>query len=107
MVNAMKKFNKTLNKIITPSDLFNFIHVSKNISLKKNISVQPTSVSRRKIRLGLSCGAKRIQAGRPSNEEMPNNRKRQRSLKKNIDLNRPNAKSHGRHSMLNHSVFCI
>lgn len=47
------------------------------------------------IRRGLTCGAKRIQAGRPSKKEMCNNPRRQISLKENIDLNKPNAKSHG------------
>jgi len=38
-------------------------------STKKNISVQPTAIARRKDRAGLTKGSKRIQAGHPSKVE--------------------------------------
>lgn len=53
----------------------------------------PTSRSRRKSQI--TTGAKRIQAGRPSNSEIPYNKRRTEKicLGKNIKNNTTNAKS--------------
>jgi len=62
-----QKFN--VEKLKEYTNLQNYIEtIHKNlifISHKKRIGTQPTSRSRRKV--GISSGAKRIQAGRPSN----------------------------------------
>lgn len=50
----------------------------KNFNLKRTIRVQSTSISRRKIKPGLTSGARRLQAGRPSKQEGENSIRRKR-----------------------------
>ena len=57
--------------------------------------VQPTSISQRTQRSGMTSGSRRIQAGRPAKNEITvRKRKHVRSLKDAISENRQNAKSH-------------
>lgn len=89
----MKQFNKLLGNIKSVSD-FTDIFFNK-FRRGKLIGTQPTSRTRwvRKI----SNGAKRIQAGRPSNIEksiMVKKKQRVRCLGKNVTNNVPHTKSH-------------
>lgn len=70
----------------------------KNTAVRsKQIGVQPGAISRRKIRPGLTSGARRIQAGRPSNLELncKKGAKRKRNFALNLSKNQQNAKPHG------------
>lgn len=96
LTNSIIKLNATLNKIKTPSQLATFFCNIKKTRYSVNIGVQPGSISRRKKRPGLTSGAKRIQSGRPSNQEVAISKKRKRNLGKSIAENMPNAKSHSR-----------
>ena len=87
------RVTRALKCIETPANLLHFFH-SIPTSKKRQIGVQPTSISRRKVRPGLTSGAKRLQAGRPSKHESISQKKRQRCLQANINLDKPNAKSH-------------
>lgn len=69
MLNFLKKTNSNLAKIQTTAQLSNLLVNIGKRSTKKNISVQPTAIARRKDRAGLTKGSKRIQAGRPSKVE--------------------------------------
>lgn len=91
LLKHLKKLNKNLKSITTVTS---FVNVTNHfISHKKQIGTQPTSRSRRKV--GISSGAKRIQAGRPSNKEInPSVRQKKRCLGLNIKNNVTNAKSH-------------
>lgn len=84
--------SKKLGEITTVSELS---EVSTSVLRRgKVIGIQPTSRSRRISHI--TTGAKRIQAGRPSNSEMPSNirRAKKRCLGKNIKNITANAKSH-------------
>ena len=72
LLKNLKKFNKNLKSITTVTP---FVNVTNHfISHKKLIGTQPTFRSRRKV--GISSGAKRIQAGRPSNTETSGRQKK-------------------------------
>jgi len=64
MLNFLKKTNNNLAKIQTTAQLSTLLVNLGKRSTKKNISVQPTAIARRKDRAGLTKGSKRIQAGR-------------------------------------------
>ncbi|GFW35115.1 hypothetical protein TNCV_5066811 [Trichonephila clavipes] len=81
---------KTLGKIQASQDLKS-IYVFKRQIFRGKIKVQPTSIARRK---SLICSSRRIPSGRPLIAEK--NIKRKRNLSSNINLNRVNAKSHGK-----------
>lgn len=93
MTNTVIKLTKALKNVETPAQLLNFFH-SLPLRRQTKIGVQPTSISRRKLRPGLTSGAKRMQAGRPSKQEVVLKRKRARCLQANVNANKPNAKSH-------------
>lgn len=95
MTNTIQKINNVLAKIKTPAQVECFLAKIKTNHNYRKIGVQPTSVSRRKVRPGLHSGAKRIQAGRPTNNELGRPKKRKRNLAVNIFEAQPNAKSHG------------
>lgn len=83
-----------MSRINSVEQLFDF---SKHLIRKRHgkiIGTQPTSRSRRKSTI--TSGAKRIQAGRPSNIEanLQVKRKKKRCLAININENTPNAKTH-------------
>ncbi|KFM77282.1 hypothetical protein X975_13369, partial [Stegodyphus mimosarum] len=61
--------NVHLDKISTPAQVLSLFANKLNLKKTYNIKIQSTSQSRR-IRAGLRTGAKRIQSGRPSNEEL-------------------------------------
>lgn len=88
---AANKVLRTLKEIGNVNDLSK-IYLFKSIT-KKTIKVQPTSISRR--RPGVPKSGRRIPSGRPSCLERNKGIKRKRSLKINIEENKPNAKSHG------------
>jgi hypothetical protein len=92
VLNKIKLLNKKLSVITTVSELS---EVSTSVLRRcKVIVIQPTSRSRRISQL--TTGAKRIQAGRPSNSEIPSNKRhtKKRRLGENIKNNTANAKSH-------------
>lgn len=92
VLNKIKLLNKQLSEITTVSELS---EISASVLRRgKVIGIQPTSRSRRISQI--TTGAKRIQAGRPSNSEMPSKKRRtkKRCLGENIKNNTPNAKSH-------------
>jgi len=97
MQKMITSLNQTLEKIETPQGIFDLCTSLAARRHSRVIRVQPTSVSRRKKRPGLTCGSKRIQAGRPANAESGklSARKRKRCLSININSNKPNAKPHG------------
>lgn len=89
----MKQFNKLLGNIKSVSD-FTDIFFNK-FRRGKLIGTQSTSRTRRVRKI--SNGAKRIQAGRPSNIEksiMVKKKQRVRCLGKNVTNNVPHTKSH-------------
>ncbi|CAI6348160.1 unnamed protein product [Macrosiphum euphorbiae] len=87
-----------LKKITTEGQWQSFLHTAGNsaVALRKRpgakIRVQPTSIARRLPRV--TKGSKRLPSGRPANGEI-NTKKRKRNLGANVQLNVPNAKSHG------------
>jgi len=87
-----------LKKITTEGQWQSFLHTAGNsaVALRKTpgakIRVQPTSIARRLPRV--TKGSKRLPSGRPANGEI-NTKKRKRNLGANVQLNVPNAKSHG------------
>ena len=90
------KLNKSVKHVESLSQIETLFATTMNEIGKRRIPVQPTSLSRRKRRAGMKCGASVIQAGRPTNIESPKvTKKRARNLGKNISLNQANAKSHG------------
>ncbi|XP_031327708.1 uncharacterized protein LOC116158967 [Photinus pyralis] len=94
MTNGILKLNKVIRQISTPMQMLNYIHSVKQSQRTRKIGVQATAISRRKLRPGLTSGAKRRQAGRPSALENNQTKKRRHNLGLNITHNRPNAKSH-------------
>ncbi|GFV75451.1 SWIM-type domain-containing protein [Trichonephila clavipes] len=82
---------KTLGKIQASQDLKS-IYVFKKRIFKGKIKVQPTSIARRK---SLIRSSRKIPSGRPLKAEKKSI-KRKRNLSSNINLNRINAKSHGK-----------
>ncbi|GFT48055.1 hypothetical protein TNCV_3651051 [Trichonephila clavipes] len=82
---------KTLGKIQASQDLKS-IYVFKKRIFRGKIKVQPTSIARRK---SLIRSSRRIPSGRPLKAEKKSI-KRKRNLSSNINLNRMNAKSHGK-----------
>jgi len=72
---------------------------SSNINRRNGqIKVQPTSISRRKT--GVTCGSRKINAGRrPSSQGKNVIKKRPHNLKYNIAQNKMNAKNHGKNLM--------
>lgn len=94
MTNGVLKLNKVLRPISTPMQMLDYIHSVKKTQGTRKIGVQATAISRRKVRPGLTSGAKRLQAGRPSALETARAKKRRHNLGLNITDNRPNAKSH-------------
>lgn len=100
VTNSLIKLNNVFDKMQTPAQLTAFCYSAAKNRCPRQIGVQPGSISRRKIRPGLTSGAKRIQAGRPSTQEQllasHNSKKRKkRNLAENVSENKPNAKSHG------------
>jgi len=97
MSKMMISFNKTLESIDSPQGFFDICNSLRARRKARLIRVQPTAISRRKKRAGLTSGSRRIQAGRPTNVESGKSsaRKRQRCLSLNINANKPNAKPHG------------
>lgn len=92
VLNKIKLFNKKLGGITTVSELS---EISASVLRQgKVIGIQPTSRSRRISQI--KTGVKRIQAGRPSNSEMPSRKRstKKRCLRENIKNNTANAKSH-------------
>jgi hypothetical protein len=87
-----------LKKITMEGQWQSFLHTAGNsaVALRKRpgakIRVQPTSIARRLPRV--TKGSKRLPSGRPANCEI-NTKKRKRNLGTNVQLNVPNAKSHG------------
>jgi len=89
----LKLFNKMLGGINTVSDLTDVFF--NKLRRGKLIGTQPTSRSRRTRKI--TSGAKRIQAGRPSNVEncmKIKKKQRLRCIGKNINNNVPHAKTH-------------
>ncbi|GFR23848.1 SWIM-type domain-containing protein [Trichonephila clavata] len=82
---------RNLQKIQTVKDLKN-IYVLKKQIFRGKIKVQPTSIARRK---SLIRSSRRIPSGRPLKTEKKSI-KRKRNLSSNINLNKMNAKSHGK-----------
>ena len=89
---SIRNLKKHFQRITSISDLAEV--TNHFIRHGKLIGTQPTSRSRRKTLI--SSGVKRIQAGRPSNEEKNKKIKRQRKrcLALNINENVPNSKTH-------------
>lgn len=93
--NMIIRLNNSLERIKTPAEVMTLFAKMKNIRRPKTIKVQPTSISRRAKRPGLTSGSRRIQAGRPAkNERTVRKRKHGRSLADAVSANRNNAKSH-------------
>lgn len=93
----LKKLTKRLKNIKSNQQFASLIHSvsTGSINRRGKISVQPTSISRRKD--GVTRGSKRIPAGRkPNNIDVKRKRKRLNNLEQNISKNVLNAKSHGR-----------
>ncbi|XP_050065244.1 uncharacterized protein LOC126554199 [Aphis gossypii] len=87
-----------LKKVTTEGQWQSFLHTAGNstVALRKRpgakIRVQPTSIARRLPRV--TKGSRRLPSGRPANGEITT-KKRKRNLGGNVQLNVPNAKSHG------------
>ncbi|KAJ8938236.1 hypothetical protein NQ314_011565 [Rhamnusium bicolor] len=99
LTKVMHKINLTLGQLTTATQVQSYlcqmqIRNQYSYNRGRQIGVQPTSKSRRKIRPGLTSGAKRIQSGRPSKNESKQLTKKERHLAANINKNTPNAKSH-------------
>lgn len=92
--NCIIKANVQLKKITTSTQLASFLCNLRKGRSSKQIGVQPTAISRRRIRNGLTSGKKRIQSGRPSNLELKTTGKRKHNLVESIFRNQPNAKRH-------------
>lgn len=92
----LRKANSKLGNIRTPSQFASYlVDINKSaFQRRQNIGVQPGSISRRKKRAGLTSGACRIQAGRPSIFECAKVKKRKRKLGLSVSLNIANAKPH-------------
>ncbi|CAI6369766.1 unnamed protein product [Macrosiphum euphorbiae] len=95
-----QKLTKNLNVIKNAQQLTKLmVTCSRGLSVatkrKRQIKVQPTSISRR--RQGVTRGSRRIPAGRPP-KSVPQNKvaKKKHNIGKNISLGQSNAKSHGR-----------
>src|SRR5207249_7533048 len=98
MSTTIMRLNTELKKITTASQLESLSATTASLARRRMIGTQPASQMRRKHREGLTCGAKRIQAGRPSMQETGVTKAKSRKRKRNlcsIDMNVPNAKSHG------------
>ncbi|CAH0392667.1 unnamed protein product [Bemisia tabaci] len=96
LLSNIRRFKKKLGTVKTKAQ-FNTFCREKGRKCGRMIPVQPTSQSRRVKRAGLSSGAKRVQAGRPSKFEniiRKTKKKRPHNLAKNVSKNLPNAKSH-------------
>lgn len=83
MTNTVTKLTRALKYIETPANLLNFYHTIPT-SRKRQIGVQPSSISRRKIRPGLTSGAKRVEAGRPSKHQSISQKKKGKDVCKQI-----------------------
>lgn len=97
-MNGISKLEERLKKIKNHDQWESFLHTVVNfIPLRKRdgvaIRVQPTTIVRRTA--GISKGSKRLPAGRPPLGEKTAKKKRKRILGLSINLNTPNAKSHG------------
>lgn len=102
LISGIDKAIERLGKVRNASQLASFIHtigstncIGGRIRSRGTIGVQPTSLSRR--RSSLPHGRKRLAAGRPlgsSAKKDGSSAKRRRCLAANVEMNRPNAKTH-------------
>ncbi|XP_035230155.1 uncharacterized protein LOC118202110 [Stegodyphus dumicola] len=77
ILNAVSKINVHLDKISTPKQVLSLYSNKLNLKKTGNIKVQSMAESRRKIR----AGAKKIQSGRPSNEELNGKKKKKKKIR--------------------------
>jgi len=100
LVKAMKSMDNAMSKMVNSSQFLSAVHLFGKESVwksgrhSKKIKVQPTGIARRAE--GKPRGPNALSKGRPRNSRKTACQgKRDRNLAKNINLNRPNAKSHG------------
>jgi len=101
LLNHMRFVSGALSKITTLPKLHDLCRQMQRRASAvggKTIRVQATARSRRVRRAGMTSGAACVQSGRPSKFEIIVNqnktKKRPHDLAVNIELNRPNARSH-------------